>query len=90
MKSHLSSDARSTLDADYLQVWYEVPNGRRMTGVLEDGNGYQFKQRAHVQGDHAGCIKPHVDTKTKVAFLYNEHILKWNFCFDVNGRFDTT
>ena len=36
------------------------------------------------------CVKPPVDTKKKVAFYYMGLILKRNFCFVVNGRFDTT
>ena len=43
-----------------------------------------------VQGDHSGCVKPPVDTKTKVAFKYMGLIPKRNFCFDVNRRFGTT
>ena len=31
-----------------------------------------------------------VDIKTKVPFQYEAHVLKCNFCFDVNGRFVTT
>ena len=43
-----------------------------------------------IQGDHSGCDKPPVDFKTKVAFQYMGLIIKQNFCYEVNGRFDTT
>ena len=43
-----------------------------------------------VQGDHSGCVKPPVNIKTKVVFYYIGLVLKHNFGFDVNGRFDTT
>ena len=54
---------------------------------------FDMKNRSailYLQGDHSGCVKPPIDTKTKVAFQYMVLILKRNFCFDVNGRFDTT
>ena len=41
-------------------------------------------------GDHSGCDKPPVDSKTKLRFSYIGLILKCNFCFGVNGRFGTT
>ena len=43
-----------------------------------------------IQGDHSGCDKPPIDTDTNVAFWYKLLIIKRNFRFDVNGRFDTT
>ena len=43
-----------------------------------------------VQGDHSCCFKPSVNAKTEVAFLYVGLILKWNLCFDINGRFEST
>ena len=45
---------------------------------------------ATVQGDHSGWVKPIIDTKTKVVFKYMGLIQKQNFCFDVNGRFEST
>ena len=41
-----------------------------------------------IQGDHSGCSQPPVDIKTKVPFQYEAYLLKRNFCFDVNRRFD--
>ena len=38
-----------------------------------------------LQGDHSGCVKPPVDIKTIVLFLYEAHVLKCNLCFGVNG-----
>ena len=43
-----------------------------------------------IQGDHSPCSQPPVDTKTNVAFYYMGLILKRNFCFAVNGRYETT
>ena len=43
-----------------------------------------------IHGDHSGCFKAPVDTKTNVGFLYMLLILKWNFCFGVNRRVETT
>ena len=44
----------------------------------------------HVQGDHSDCFKPPVNTKTNVAFYYMLLILKQNFCFRFNERFQRT
>ena len=43
-----------------------------------------------VQGDYSGCVKPLVDIKTNFAFQYMLIIVKHNFGFEVNGRFETT
>ena len=45
-----------------------------------------WKGREWVQGDHSGCFKPPVDTKTNIALLYMFLISKQNFCFGVNER----
>ena len=49
-----------------------------------------YGKNISVQGDHSSCAKPPIDIKTEVPFYITDSILKWNFCFDVNGRFDTT
>ena len=43
-----------------------------------------------LQGDHSGCVKPPVVIKTKYEYEYEAHVLEHNYCFDVNGRFDST
>ena len=37
-----------------------------------------------------GCSQPPSEIKTKVPFLYEDHILKRNLCFGVNPRLGTT
>ena len=49
-----------------------------------------FENQTYLQGDTSGCLKPPVDSTTKVAFQYMGLILKRNFCFDVNRRLETT
>ena len=49
-----------------------------------------YDDEAKLQGDHSGCVRPPVDIKTNVAFQYMLIILKHNFWFHANGRFDTT
>ena len=75
---------------------HHVLDGRPLPreGVDERGAGRDEgrleKVGVYVQGDHSSCDKPHIDTKTNVAFYCKLLILKRNFCFDVNGRFVTT
>ena len=51
---------------------------------------YQINFRFNIQGDHSAFSKPLVDIKMKVLFQYEALVLERNFCFGVNGRFDTT
>ena len=43
-----------------------------------------------IKGDPSGWSQPPVDIEAKVALYYKEHILKRNFCFDVNRRLGPT
>ena len=36
-----------------------------------------YKNSLNHQGDHSGCVKPPVDTKTKVAFKYRDRLKSW-------------
>ena len=49
-----------------------------------EGVGRSLEVGLTVQGDTSGCSPGFVDIKAKVAFQYKDHILKLNFCFDVN------
>ena len=42
-----------------------------------------------IKGDHSRCSQPPVDIKTKVPFYYEDHVLKRNLYFVVNGRLGT-
>ena len=67
------------------------PGGRSSTSSAASAvQGVTGKLRQYLQGDHSGCVKPPVDTETKVAFYNMGHILKRNFCCAVNGRFEST
>ena len=73
-----------------------VPSEALQVPPLAPGQSFETSLRLgyfsymHIQGDHSGCAKPPVDIKTKVPFYYEAHVLKQNFCFEVNGRFGPT